>query len=157
MGYPKNVTVGALLDFLNDELKKGNVNRETKIFVEEYALTREETLLKNSEEQLDYHIPDDNCDEMYSFKMGVWQTCKEGTSKDGAWENYIALSTYLRADSLIWSRLNPKRAHERTIYPNYPGAEKFFNTGFKDLDTVKVCRSKCKRGHICNHDEESDD
>lgn len=154
MSYPKKVSVGDLLDFINSELDKGNISRETKIFVEEYALTREETILKNHQDQLDYHIPDDLCDEMYSFRMGVWQVCKEGTSKDGEWENYIAFSTYVPADSLIWSRLDPKKARERTIYPNYPGAEKFFNTGFKDLDTVKVCRSHCKNGHICNHDEE---
>ena len=132
MGYPSKVTVGMLLDFLNEELKKGNIVRETNVVVEEYALTREETILKEREEELKYHVPDDMCDEVHTFRMGVWQCSPEGEHKSGLGENYVALSTYLRADSPFWRRLSEAHAHERTIYPTH--LEEFLDEEEEDSD-----------------------
>ena len=80
MSYPTQVTVGSLLEFLNSQLAKGNVDAETPIYIEVYSLTPEEERLKakqcsmTPEEQeaqgLDYHIPDDSPDEMCFLTMG---------------------------------------------------------------------------------------
>lgn len=98
MGFPANVTVGSLLSFLQEELKKGNVDLETKVFVEVYLLSGEEEILKPQEEKLGYHIPDDNMDEVLNFRMGVWQSNREGESRSEHAENTVALSCYLGPD-----------------------------------------------------------
>ena len=95
MGFPVNVTVGSLLSFLQEELKKGNVDLETRVFVEVYLLSGEEEILKPQEEKLGYHIPDDNMDEVLNFRMGVWQGHPEGMSRSKKHANTVALSCYL--------------------------------------------------------------
>ena len=103
MSYPTQVTVGSLLEFLNSQLSKGNVDAETPIYIEVYSLTPEEEQLKakqcsmTPEEQeaqdLDYHIPDDSPDERCHFGTGVWQAFPDGQARDeGGHYNTIALS-----------------------------------------------------------------
>ena len=121
MSYPKTVTVGSLLQFLAEELAKGNVDARTRVFVEVYSLTPEEEQLKARQteltdeaqkagktpaeieallesEKLDYHIPDDNMDDVVNFRMGVWQGFPDGQCRDseGKFENTMALSIYVR-------------------------------------------------------------
>lgn len=107
MSYPTQVTVGSLLEFLNSQLAKGNVDAETPIYIEVYSLTPEEEQLKakqcsmTPEEQeaqdLDYHIPDDSPDERCHFGTGVWQACPDGRAREeGGHYNTVALSIYLQ-------------------------------------------------------------
>lgn len=107
MGYPEKKTVGELLDYLQDLLDQKVVQRDSPIFIEMYALSHEETFLKNHEEQLNYHVPDEIPDEAFSFRMGWWSGSPDPT-QDGA--AYVALSCYLTHDRLFYisqEKINP--------------------------------------------------
>lgn len=92
MSFPKKQTVGDLMNFLQKQLDEGIITRGSSVFIEMYAMTEEDSALKERQEELEYHIPDDINDETFSFTTGVWSgpACPR---KDGA--AYVALSCYL--------------------------------------------------------------
>ena len=90
MSTSEQQTVGSLLGFLNEELKKGNIDHSTPISIEIYALYAHEVKLKEKQEELGYHVPDRLPDDCIGFSTGVWKGVPEGQSKG----NYIAFNTY---------------------------------------------------------------
>lgn len=121
MSYPKAVTVGSLLQFLTEELAKGNVDAQTRVFVEVYSLNSEEERLKDRQshmteaekkaEELDYHIPDDLPDDVVNFRVGVWQGLPDGQCRDSKGnQNTVALSIYVQKQT---KPLRGGREHKR--------------------------------------------
>jgi hypothetical protein len=93
MSYPKGETVGSLIKFLQDNLNSGNLKEDTPISIEIYSLNKADAILKEHEDELGYHIPDDICDECLDFRMGIWSSSPDGECDEN---DYVALSCYIR-------------------------------------------------------------
>jgi hypothetical protein len=98
MGYPKGETVGSLIKYLQDQLQRGNIVLDTPIYIDIYALSEEEAILKEHEDKLEYHIPDDCPVESLNFRVGVWQGFPEGQHGDINNQNTVAFSCYVKPD-----------------------------------------------------------
>lgn len=89
MAYPETQTVESLLNFLNESLASGKVTKDTKVFVEVFLLSREETILKDNEDILGYHVPDEVPFDVVNFSTGRWECGRVA-------EHTVSLTCYLR-------------------------------------------------------------
>lgn len=90
MGYPNKQTVGELLDFFQEQLANGKVTRETPVHIEIYLLSAEDAILKEKEDELGYHVPDDTPWDIQNFRSGVWEGGRNIS------DHTVALSCYVK-------------------------------------------------------------